>query len=84
MPELTVEGRAVTVADGVTVLAALQNLGLHVTRRSGRGEARGALCGMGVCAECRALVNGVLVRTCLTTAQAGLTVERVAEVRGDR
>ena len=84
MPDLTIEGRRVTVPDGITVLAALQNLGLHVTRRSGRGDVRGALCGMGVCAECRALVDGLLVRTCLTPAQARMVVERTPEVRGDR
>ncbi|UQN08107.1 (2Fe-2S)-binding protein [Deinococcus sp. QL22] len=83
MPELTVEARRITVDEGVSVLAALQNLGLHVTRRSHDGEVRGALCGMGVCSECRALVDGVLVRTCLTPAQENMVVERILEVRGE-
>lgn len=83
MPELTVEGRRVTVDEGVSVLAVLQHLGLNAMRRSLGGEARGALCGMGICYECRALVDGVLVRTCLTPAGENMVVERLPEVRDD-
>ncbi|UBV44632.1 (2Fe-2S)-binding protein (plasmid) [Deinococcus taeanensis] len=83
MPELTFEARRVTVRDGTTVLAALQNLGVHVTRRSLSGEVRGALCGMGVCLECRAFVDGRLVRTCLTPVRGGMVIERLPEARGD-
>ncbi|ACO47429.1 2Fe-2S iron-sulfur cluster-binding protein [Deinococcus deserti] len=83
MPELTVEAQRVTVGEGTSVLSVLQNLGLHVTRRSLSGEVRGALCGMGICSECRALVNGVLVYTCLTPARDNMLVERLPEVRGE-
>lgn len=82
MPEalsLTVAGRAVQVPAGASVLAALQTAGV-LTLRHGlsadnfRAGPRGALCGMGSCFECRALVDGVPVRTCLTPAHSGMTV----------
>lgn len=44
-------------------------------RRSVRGELRGPLCGMGICFECRATVNGhPHVRTCMTTCRDGMVV----------
>ncbi|AZI44835.1 (2Fe-2S)-binding protein (plasmid) [Deinococcus psychrotolerans] len=85
MPELTLavltlDGRRVTVAPGTTVLAALQNAGLSPLRSSLSGEPRGALCGMGSCYECRAVVDGLLMRTCLTPARDGQNVRRLLEV----
>lgn len=85
MPErtlavLTLEGVRVTVPAGTTVLAALQNAGLSPLRRSLSGEARGALCGMGSCSECRAVVDGLTVRTCLTPVCDGQSVRRLVEV----
>lgn len=74
MPEVTVNGQPWQVGPG-SVLSALQNTGHLVLRRSLSGEARGALCGMGVCFECRAQVNGVPVRTCLTPVAQGQTIE---------
>ncbi|MGY6401134.1 2Fe-2S iron-sulfur cluster-binding protein, partial [Vibrio parahaemolyticus] len=53
MPELNINGKTIQVKAGITVLAALQNLGLWKLRNSVSGEPRGALCGMGVCYECR-------------------------------
>lgn len=80
MPELTLEGRRVRVAPGTTVLAALQNAGLSPLRRSLGGESRGALCGMGSCSECRAVVDGQTVRTCLTPVRDGQDVRRLLGV----
>jgi sarcosine oxidase subunit alpha len=67
MPEITVwiNGRTVTVPTGTLIAAAIARAGVQWCRRSVRGEARGPLCGMGICFECRATVNGVPhVRTC--------------------
>ena len=80
MPELpliglTIAGRRVRVPKGVTVQAALQAAGHTALRRSLSGEPRGALCGMGSCSECRAVVDGHLLSTCLTPVQDGMTVE---------
>lgn len=45
-------------------------------RISTTGEPRTALCGMGICLECRAVVNGVPhTRTCQTVCQEGMRVE---------
>ncbi|CAM3577871.1 (2Fe-2S)-binding protein [Deinococcus frigens] len=77
MPELTLEGVRATVPPGTTVLAALQNAGLSPLRHSLSGGARGALCGMGSCYECRAVVDGLTVRSCLTPVREGQDVWRL-------
>src|SRR5439155_775857 len=44
-------------------------------RRSPSGQPRGLYCGIGVCQECRVLVDGVgVVRACVTPVTAGMTV----------
>ena len=83
MPELLLDGVRVMVPAGTTVLAALQNAGLSPLRRSLSGEARGALCGMGSCFECRAVVDGLVVRACLTPVRDGQNVRRLEEVNRD-
>jgi predicted molibdopterin-dependent oxidoreductase YjgC len=55
---ITVDGRTIEAAAGTTLLAALWNAGVLSLRRSVSGEARGALCGMGICFECRVTVDG--------------------------
>jgi sarcosine oxidase subunit alpha len=55
---LTVNDISVTVAAGTTVAAAMLIAGVS-TRRSVIGEPRGPLCGMGICFECRATIDGV-------------------------
>lgn len=60
MPEaisITVNGRSIVVRSGTTALAAILSTGASSIRRSVSGAARGPLCGMGVCFECRATVN---------------------------
>jgi hypothetical protein len=61
---ITVNGKSVSVSEGASVAAALMMCGAPC-RISVHGEARGPLCGMGICMECRATVNGVKhQRTC--------------------
>ncbi len=55
---VTVDGQAVQLAQGATVVAALVIAGQLGTRRSVTGEARFALCGMGFCQECRVTIDG--------------------------
>lgn len=60
MPEaisITVNGKTIAVPSGTTALAAILSTGASSVRRSVTGAARGPLCGMGVCFECRAIVN---------------------------
>lgn len=55
---LKLNGEAVEVAPGTTVAAALMNHGLRGFRQSVTGQARGPVCGMGVCHECRVTIDG--------------------------
>jgi len=72
----TVDGRAVTAAAGQTIAAALLAAGHRIARRTTRrGEPRGVFCGIGVCHDCRMVVDGQPnVRTCLTAVRAGMAV----------
>ena len=57
------------------VSAAISRAGVTTFRRSLTGEARGPLCGMGVCFECRATVNGEEhCRSCQTLCEDGMDV----------
>ena len=57
------------------VSAALLNAGVPC-RRSVTGEPRTALCGMGICFECRATVDGIPHRrTCQLICREGMVVE---------
>jgi len=61
---ITVNGRIVRVTDATSVSAAMM-MANEPCRISVRGEPRAPLCGMGICMECRATVNGVPhQRTC--------------------
>jgi len=60
----------------VTVAAGLLDAGIWSTRTSVRGEARGPLCGMGVCFECRVTIDDVSARrACLVAVREGMRVE---------
>lgn len=67
MPEtltISLNGKRLRVAAGTTVAAALVMAGVP-SRHSVTGQPRTPVCGMGVCMECRATVNGVAQqRTC--------------------
>ena len=53
---VTVNGRSVSIATDTTVAAAIMISG-QACRTSVSGEARGPLCGMGICFECRVKIN---------------------------
>ena len=72
--DLTINGKPMRVAAGTSVAAALLMAG-QPSRISVQGEARAPLCGMGICMECRATVNGVSQRrTCQVICEAGMEV----------
>ena len=78
--QILIDGRAVLVPSNVTVAAALAIAGVIAPRRSRLGQPRGALCGMGICHECCADINGVPhQRTCQIPCVDGLRI-RTAEV----
>ena len=71
---VTVNGIKVRVNVGTSVAAAVMMAG-EPCRFSVNGEARAPLCGMGICMECRARVNGVAHRrTCMLACAAGMEV----------
>ena len=71
---LIVDGQVVSVAAGSSVAAALCAAGI-APRRSRTGQLRGALCGMGVCHECRARVDGIHhQRTCQIPCADGMWI----------
>jgi hypothetical protein len=72
---ITINGVQSRVAHGTTVAAAMLTAG-QPPRLSVTGEPRTALCGMGICFECRAVVNGVPHRrTCQMLCEPDMTVE---------
>jgi sarcosine oxidase subunit alpha len=70
-----VNGERVTLPQGSMLIAALLKVGAPC-RVSESGEQRTALCGMGICFECRAQVDGVpQQRTCQIVCKEGMTAE---------
>ena len=78
MPEflsVRINGATRQVVRGTTVAAAML-LADSPSRISVTAEPRGPLCGMGICFECRAVVNGMPHRrTCQILCEQGMTVE---------
>lgn len=78
MPEfvsVTINGVRNQVVRGTTVAAAML-MARQPTRVSVTGEPRAALCGMGICFECCAVINGVPHRrTCQIVCEPNMTVE---------
>ena len=71
---IRINGFVVTVPAGTTVAVAMAIAGA-TCRRSVAGEPRGPLCGMGICFECRAMINGRLhCRSCQINCEPGMDV----------
>lgn len=76
---MSADGRPVRVQAGMTVAAALTDLGVAAFRRSVSGEPRSPLCGMGTCYECRVTIDGVAHRrACLVLVSDGMQVTTAA------
>jgi len=72
--KMTIDGAEVNVQAGATVAAAILITRLGF-RRSVQGELRGPVCGMGICFECRATVDGQpQLRTCQRLCENGMVV----------
>lgn len=70
-----INGSAVAVPRGSVVSAVMLDAGV-ACRMSVTGEPRTAVCGMGICFECRAVVDGVSQqRTCQLICREGMRVE---------
>ena len=72
---LTVNNVPITVEEGTTVAAAVANAGVKALRSSVSGEPRGAVCGMGICFECRVTIDGLgHQRSCNVLVAEGMEV----------
>ena len=72
---VTVDGVAVRVPAGASVVAAIVAAGSLFTRRSVTGQPRFAFCGIGQCQECRVTIDGVANRlACRTVCFEGMTI----------
>jgi sarcosine oxidase subunit alpha len=72
---ITVNGMVVLVPRGATVAAAVARAGVTTLHKSVGGEPRAALCGMGICFECRVTVNGrAHSRSCQIPCESGMEV----------
>lgn len=78
MPEwidILVNSKPIRVARGTSVAAAMIASG-EPCRISITGEPRAPLCGMGVCFECRAIVNGTPhLRTCQLLCESQMHIQ---------
>ena len=73
--EVWLNGAAVRVPAGTMASAVFLNSGTPA-RISVSGEPRAALCGMGICFECRAIVDGIPHRrTCQVLCREGMRLE---------
>ena len=74
MIELTVDGAPLRAPAGQSVAAALIAAGQDALRASPGGAPRGVYCGIGICQECRVVIDGDVVRACVTPVVAGMRV----------
>lgn len=75
MIEFTVDGTPLEAPEGQSLGAVLLQAGRNALRESPSGTPRGLFCGIGVCQECRVVVNGVVARACVTPVVAGMQVQ---------
>lgn len=74
--KIQVNGRWAEVRAGMGLAAALYAVEQFRFRKSERGEPRGALCGMGICFECRVTVDQQPnCRSCQIIVRDGMVVE---------
>ena len=72
---ITVNGQQAEVLPGASVAAAVMPI-TNGLRHSGTGAPRAALCGMGVCFECRLTVDGVShMRSCQVPCRPGMRID---------
>ena len=78
LARITVDGAPLEAESGMSVAAALMNSGIPI-RVSVTGEPRSAVCGMGICQECRVTIDGrAHQRSCLTAVRDGMVITRHA------
>ncbi len=73
---ITLDGEPLPAYPGDTVASALYAAGKRAWRRSRAGDARGLLCGIGLCFDCLITVDGVPnQRACQVTVREGMELQ---------
>ena len=76
MITLTINNKSISIDEGATVAAAILAAGVDQFRRSVDGNPRGPLCGMGICFECRVIINGVKhQKSCTLVVHDGMEIK---------
>ena len=76
-PEFVFDGQPIAFIQGETVGSALLRAGIVHLRTAENGDPRGMLCAIGVCWECRCVVDDrPNTRACMTVARGGMVVRR--------
>jgi hypothetical protein len=74
--EIEINGHKIKANKDQTIAAALMESGIRTFRKTKNNKARGPFCGIGICCECRMIVNDVPnTITCITPAHPGCTVK---------
>ncbi len=75
--EIWVDGEKIVAYEGETIGAALMAAGRRTLRYTNKDERpRGLYCGIGLCQECRMVINGVPnTQACQTLVRPGCRVE---------
>ena len=75
---IEIDGEKIEALEDEPIAVALWNAGIRdfrYTRK--RKEPRGFFCGIGLCTDCKMIVNGVPnIRTCVTLVQDGMKIKR--------
>jgi hypothetical protein len=73
---IRVNGKQLCMPSHMSVAAAILQAGEWSFRKSVTGEARAPICGMGICFECRATVNGrQQCRTCQIAVEDDMVIQ---------
>jgi sarcosine oxidase subunit alpha len=73
--ELFINGRSEKVKPQTSVAAAILQTGRPTFRTSVSGQPRAALCGMGICFECRVTIDGTPhARSCQIFCEPGMKI----------
>ncbi|MNQ94784.1 hypothetical protein D3C85_1103190 [compost metagenome] len=74
MPEFLLDGKVVSVPDEITLAAALAMVADGTCRTATSGERRAPFCGMGICQECRVMIENRRRLACQTICVEGMQV----------
>jgi len=81
--QVLIDGTPVQLPPGHSVAAALALRPPGCSRTSVTGERRAPFCGMGICHECRVLVDGRRRLACQTLCTEGMAIDTRTSPAGD-